>query len=109
MNRLITVGELRAVAIKHLVELSVQHEFFCHFFSKIKTCHENLEVKKMILRTIQPEGNFHVTLLYKDNGQLISISCYNCSISDQYLTFEVDYLDFTSVYLNSAMQKADKN
>ena len=32
VNRLISVGELRAVAIKHLVELSVEHEFFCHFF-----------------------------------------------------------------------------
>ena len=39
VNRLISVGELRAVAIKHLVELSVEHEFFCHFFSKRKTCH----------------------------------------------------------------------
>ena len=27
-NRLISVEELRAVAIKHLVELSVEHEFF---------------------------------------------------------------------------------
>ena len=33
VNRLISVGELRAVAIKHLVELSVEHGFFCHFFS----------------------------------------------------------------------------
>ena len=40
MNRLIGVGELKAVAIKHLVELSVEHEFFCHFFSKRKTCHD---------------------------------------------------------------------
>ena len=32
MNRLISVGELRAVAIKHLVELSVEHEFFATFF-----------------------------------------------------------------------------
>ena len=39
VNRLISVGELRAVAIKHLVELSAEHEFFCHFFSKRKTCH----------------------------------------------------------------------
>ena len=39
VNRLISVGELRAVAIKHLVKLSVEHEFFCHFFSKRKTCH----------------------------------------------------------------------
>ena len=39
VSRLISVGELRAVAIKHLVELSVEHEFFCHFFSKRKTCH----------------------------------------------------------------------
>ena len=40
VNRLISVEELRAVAIKHLVELSVEHEFFCHIFSKRKTCHE---------------------------------------------------------------------
>ena len=40
VNRLISVEELRAVAIKHLVELSVEHEFFCHFFSKRKTCHD---------------------------------------------------------------------
>ena len=40
VNRLISVRELRAVAIKHLGELSVEHEFFCHFFSKRKTCHE---------------------------------------------------------------------
>ena len=39
VNRLISVGELRAVAIKHLAELSVEHDFFCHFFSKRKTCH----------------------------------------------------------------------
>ena len=39
VNRLISVGELRAVAIKHLVELLVAHEFFGHFFSKRKTCH----------------------------------------------------------------------
>ena len=32
VNRLISVRELRAAAIKHLVELSVEHEFFCHFF-----------------------------------------------------------------------------
>ena len=40
VNRLISVRELRAVAIKHLVELSVEHEFFYHFFSKRKICHE---------------------------------------------------------------------
>ena len=40
VNRLISVGELRAVAIKHLVELLVEHEFFCHILSKRKTCHE---------------------------------------------------------------------
>ena len=40
MNRLISVGELRAEAIKHLVDLSVEHEFFCHFFSQRKTGHE---------------------------------------------------------------------
>ena len=39
VNRLISVRELRAVAIKHLVELSFEHEFFGHFFSKRKTCH----------------------------------------------------------------------
>ena len=37
VNRLICVRELRAVAIKHLVELLTEHEFF--FFSKRKTCH----------------------------------------------------------------------
>ena len=36
VNRLISVGELRAVAIKHLVELSVEHEFFGHFFFQEK-------------------------------------------------------------------------
>ena len=36
VNRLISVRELRAVAIKHLVELSVEHEFFFHFLSKRK-------------------------------------------------------------------------
>ena len=40
MNRLISVGELRAVAIEHLVELSVEHEFFWPLFSKRKTCHD---------------------------------------------------------------------
>ena len=39
VNRLISVQELRTVAIKHLVELSVEHDFFCNFFSKRKTCH----------------------------------------------------------------------
>ena len=42
VNRLISVGELRLVAIKHLVELSVEHEFFCHFFSKRKTCYASV-------------------------------------------------------------------
>ena len=32
VNRLISVSELRAVAKKHLAELSVEHGFFCHFF-----------------------------------------------------------------------------
>ena len=32
VNRIISVGELRAVAIKHLVELSIEHECFGHFF-----------------------------------------------------------------------------
>ena len=32
VNRLIRVRELRAVAIKHLVELSVEHGFFLPFF-----------------------------------------------------------------------------
>ena len=36
VNRLISVGELRAVAIKHLVELSVEHEFFATFFLREK-------------------------------------------------------------------------
>ena len=40
VNRLISVGELWAIAIKHLVEISIEHEFFCNFFSKRKTCHE---------------------------------------------------------------------
>ena len=44
VNRHISVGESRAVAIKHLVDLSVEHEFYCHFFSKRKTCHGILRV-----------------------------------------------------------------
>ena len=36
VNRLISVGELRAVAIKYLVELSVEHELFCYFFLREK-------------------------------------------------------------------------
>ena len=36
VNRHISVGELKAVTIKHLVELSVEHEFFCHFFLREK-------------------------------------------------------------------------
>ena len=36
VNRLISVGELRAVAIKHLVELSVGHNFFATFFLREK-------------------------------------------------------------------------
>ena len=36
MNRLICVGELRAVAIKHLVELSVEHDYFATFFLREK-------------------------------------------------------------------------
>ena len=36
VNRLISVRELRAVAIKHLVELSVEHEFFATFFLREK-------------------------------------------------------------------------
>ena len=45
MNRLVSVGELRAVAIKHLVKLSVEHEFILpFFFSKRKTCHDNIYI-----------------------------------------------------------------
>ena len=47
VNRLNSVGELRAVAIKHLVKLSVEQEFFCHFFSKRKTCHEMREISSI--------------------------------------------------------------
>ena len=36
VNRLICVRELRAVAIKHLVELLTEHDFFCHFFLREK-------------------------------------------------------------------------
>ena len=36
VNRLISVPELRTVAIKHLVELSVENEFFATFFFKEK-------------------------------------------------------------------------
>ena len=32
VNRLISVRELRAVAIKHLVDLSVEHDFLPLFF-----------------------------------------------------------------------------
>ena len=39
VNRLISVRELRAVSIKHLVELSFEHDFLATFFSKRKTCH----------------------------------------------------------------------
>ena len=48
VNRLISVRELRAVAIKHLVELSVQYEFFGHFFSKRKTCHVGRPIARPI-------------------------------------------------------------
>ena len=45
--RLISVGELRAVAIKHLVELSVEHEFFATFFQeKNLSCHIILLMRK---------------------------------------------------------------
>ena len=36
VNRLVSVRELKAVAIKYLVELSVEHEFFYHFFLREK-------------------------------------------------------------------------
>ena len=36
VNRLISVGKFRAVAIKHLVELSVEHEFFATFLLREK-------------------------------------------------------------------------
>ena len=36
VDRLISVRELRAVAIKHLVELSDEHEFFATFFLREK-------------------------------------------------------------------------
>ena len=44
VNRLISVGELRAVAIKHLVELSVEHEFFATFFLREKLFMCNLKI-----------------------------------------------------------------
>ena len=52
MNRLISVGELRAVAIKHLVELSVEHEFFCHFFKR-KTCHASNDISSQTVSQIE--------------------------------------------------------
>ena len=42
VNRLVSVGELRAVAIKHLVELSVEHEFFATFFLREKLVMETV-------------------------------------------------------------------
>ena len=45
VNRLVSVRELRAVAIKHLVELSVEHDFFATFFLR-----ENLVMVKTISR-----------------------------------------------------------
>ena len=53
VNRLISVGELRAAAIKHLVELSVEHGFFCHFFSKRKTCHVNVFINQLCPKPIR--------------------------------------------------------
>ena len=44
VNRLVSVGELRAVAIKHLVELSVEHEFFATFFLREKLVMCNLKI-----------------------------------------------------------------
>ena len=37
VNRHISVQEMRAVAIKHLIKLSVEHDFFANFYSKRKT------------------------------------------------------------------------
>ena len=70
VNRLISVGELRAVAIKHLVELSVEHEFFCHYFSKRKTCHEKIRM----------------TLYKLDAGEQIGVSLFKTC-----LQFVTDY------------------
>ena len=39
-NTTYCVGELRAIAIKRLVELSFERKFFATFFSKRKTCHD---------------------------------------------------------------------
>ena len=39
MNRLISVYVFRVVAIKHLVKLSVEYDFFLPFVSKRKSCH----------------------------------------------------------------------
>ena len=47
VDRLISIGVLRAVAIKHLVELSIEHEFVCHFFLREKlSCYINDTKKK---------------------------------------------------------------
>ena len=62
MNRLISVGELRAPAIKHLVELSVEHEFFAIFFLRENPVMQNVKnadvdsanmIKKDLLLTLK--------------------------------------------------------
>ena len=62
MNRLISVGELRALAIKHLVELSVEHEFFATFFLRENPVMQNVKnadvdsanmIKKDLLLTLK--------------------------------------------------------
>ena len=60
VNRLISVRELRAVAIKHLVELSVEHEFFATFFSKRKTCHVHVDFDSVIFTLFTVISSAHV-------------------------------------------------
>ena len=56
VNRLISVPELRAVAIKHLVELSVEHDFFfARFFRREKLVMElsnGPSLKQIVLNVV---------------------------------------------------------
>ena len=46
-------AEVRTIAIKHLVKLPDEHEFFAICFSKRRTCHSGIRIDKVTVMTFR--------------------------------------------------------
>ena len=76
VNRLISVRGLRAVAIKHLVELSVEHEFFATFFlrEKLVMVIKNYSIRSHIFTA---KRQILIKNLFLNKSTIIQVSFWN--------------------------------